>query len=618
MTLASPLTAPRPRHGASIVAGSRVARRVGVSAVVLSATKRFLRAVMNATNGTGSHAHSHSDGHGRSVRVIGSGTLFVVNSLGLDTFPIEGTASRAKSIARTRGGPAANALALMVQLGRTELPRGHTVTAQTGGFIIEPAVEAHLVAALGTDDIARLQMKELHGEGVTTRYCKLVQGAPAPSSWVLSNDSSQTTTVVHHNSLPNISHIEFVELLGPLLVPENYPSSPPASLPSPGIPRPSTSSDRAAAPPRRAPFDIVLFEGRDPTQTLQNLTALDALAYDRGWRNRCAFCLDLSRKDRAGMDALIRKADVVLFSKAFATAQNFDAPRPFLLSMVALASPHALLVVNWGDAGAALLSVPTREYFQASSWSESDAEKRARSAHPPRPRSKSQSRPKASTSRVAASPIPRMPTVESLKSGSQFWADGRGTPGTSETSADSHARLGLRDWDIDPQGKRSEEMWRRSMRAQDRDLEGPGLAYMDDDDGGEGDGDTTDRESDFRTVDEASSPNPDRMADETGAHAAFVAGMLFALSKRILPGAPFTPHADASSWHSREGYWRMEDCLKYADSFEIAQMLTQCPRRFATEFAGRKARRAPGIFDGLAREMQRAGWFGQGATIRQD
>lgn len=32
--------------------------------------------------------------------------------------------------------------------------------------------------------------------------------------------------------------------------------------------------------------------------------------------------------------------------------------------MVAYAAPHALLVVNWAEAGAALLSVPTREYFQ--------------------------------------------------------------------------------------------------------------------------------------------------------------------------------------------------------------------------------------------------------------
>lgn len=52
-------------------------------------------------------------------------------------------------------------------------------------------------------------------------------------------------------------------------------------------------------------------------------------------------------------------------SKAYALSREFKAPRPFLLSMVAQAAPHALLVVNWGSAGAALLSVPTREYFQA-------------------------------------------------------------------------------------------------------------------------------------------------------------------------------------------------------------------------------------------------------------
>jgi hypothetical protein len=207
--------------------------------------------------------------------------------------------------------------------------------------------------------------------------------------------------------------------------------------------------------------------------------------------------------------------------------------------MVAVAAPHALLVVNWGDAGAALLSVPTREYFQASGWTETGAERRARptTGDQKRSRSKSLSRPKASTSRAAAispiSPHAISPTsatsAESVKSGSQFWADGRGTPGTGVTGTDSNARLGLRDWDLDPQGKRSEEIWHKTMRAQDRGLEEVGLAYMED----EGDDDATDRENDYKSPEEPHVLTKTQAPDETGAHSAFVAGLLFALSKRV-------------------------------------------------------------------------------------
>jgi len=87
-------------------------------------------------------------------------------------------------------------------------------------------------------------------------------------------------------------------------------------------------------------------------------------------------------------------------------------------------------------------------------------------------------------------------------------------------------------------------------------------------------------------------------ADETGAHDAFISGMIYALSRRICPGAPYTPSAggkeDTTSGRVRtddvRARWRLDECL-----------------RFATELAGRKARRK--TWDGLAEEMLRAGWF---------
>ena len=45
-------------------------------------------------------------------------------------------------------------------------------------------------------------------------------------------------------------------------------------------------------------------------------------------------------------------------------------PRSFLLSQVPLVAKHALLLVHWEHDGAALLSIPTREYLQCSIWTD--------------------------------------------------------------------------------------------------------------------------------------------------------------------------------------------------------------------------------------------------------
>ena len=60
--------------------------------------------------------------------------------------------------------------------------------------------------------------------------------------------------------------------------------------------------------------------------------------------------------------------------------------------------------------------------------------------------------------------------------------------------------------------------------------------------------------------------------DEVGAQDAFVAGMIYALSRRLVPGEPYTPSAVAREGaggitvHGAEdndrGKWRLEECLR--------------------------------------------------------
>jgi hypothetical protein len=129
--------------------------------------------------------------------------------------------------------------------------------------------------------------------------------------------------VVNHNPLPDITHEDFVSLLGPLLAPENYPQ--PASTPIPttsthgsssslappsATPRTSQSGPRPQItstlhnPNSPAPFDWLHFEGRSVKTTLSNITGLDGLARERKWRSHCVFSVDVGRRGRQGVEAV--------------------------------------------------------------------------------------------------------------------------------------------------------------------------------------------------------------------------------------------------------------------------------------------------------------------------
>jgi sugar/nucleoside kinase (ribokinase family) len=110
-----------------------------------------------------------------------------------------------------------------------------------------------------------------------------------------------------------------------------------------------------------------------------------------------------------------------------------------------------------------------------------------------------------------------------------------------------------------------------------------GEYYLDDEDN-----DSEGTETPARNSDES-------LVDDVGAQDAFIAGMIYALTRRICPGLPYTP-----AWSGEEVdgstpdtfRWRLDECLK-----------------FATELSGRKGRRKGWDWAGLADEMTQAGWF---------
>ncbi|KAL1942262.1 hypothetical protein VTO73DRAFT_6326 [Trametes versicolor] len=517
----------------------------------------------------------------RPLRVVASGTLFLTNNLALPTHPEPNSVVRAHSVLRVRGGSASTCMSIAAQF---------------------PAVEAMLVAPLGGNDEGRMIINELEQERVSTRFCKVWQEAGVPSAWVLQADDTDSRTVINNNPLPDITHEEFISLLGPLLVPENYaymntpvPATPPATAQqtpangnlAPGNAAQSRPSTSAGRPPINspAPVDWIHFEGRSVKTTLSNIMGLDGLARERKWRSHCVFSVDVGRRARQGVEALIPHADVIFLNKYYARAhspQYAASPRAFLLSLTSIAPRHALLVAHWGSDGAAVLSVPTREYFQSTGWVDTSTPS---SANGP------MMSPRAGG--------PEETDNQSVRSGSDYWA-GDHTESSSTFTADLLSSTPQRHG----RGAAYEETPKPSKQKGGRAKNGKRAAYRspDRDDGDSSDSDGTiaghgggQRQNADAPRGRPQPPPSNEIVDEVGAQDAFVAGMMWALSRRLLPGEPYTPSAvprdgTAADADRERGRWRLEECL-----------------RFATELAGRKGRRKG--WAGLAEEMSNAGWF---------
>ncbi len=188
-----------------------------------------------------------------------------------------------------------------------------------------------LVAPLAGNNEGAMMVRDLEREGVNTRFCKVWEGASVPSAWVLESgtyppipnlfylislrpaEESGSKTVINHNPLPDITHEEFVSLLGPLLAPENFVeyNTPTVNVTSPpGTPNSIKTYHTGGSQQNLvlnslspAPFEWLHFEGRSVKTTLSNILGVDGLARERKWRSHCVFSLDIC-KVRQGVEAV--------------------------------------------------------------------------------------------------------------------------------------------------------------------------------------------------------------------------------------------------------------------------------------------------------------------------
>jgi hypothetical protein len=221
------------------------------------------------------------------------------------------------------------------------------------------------------------------------------------------------------------------------------------------------------------------------------------------------------------MAQLIPHADILFLNKYYAQIHSphyASTPRAFLLSLASTAPPHALLVAHWGAEGAAVLSLPTKEYFQSSGWVE---ERNTPSQVGDRGRKGG-----------------RGVESQSVRSGSDFWAGYHSrTPSSSAFTAGDNSGHS--------QSHSHPRQSYKSDEEDDNDSQGTEVPHEQD---GDEDGDRG-------------------VVDEVGAQDAFVAGMIYALSRRIAPGSPYTPsavgeNANVRSMEVDKGRWRLDECLR--------------------------------------------------------
>lgn len=256
-----------------------------------------------------------------------------------------------------------------------------------------------------------------------------------------------------------------------------------------------------------------------------------------------------------------------LSSSPTSQINSTPTPRAILLALARHAPPHALLVLNAGQEGAALLSLPTREYLQSSGWS-------------PPPRSPSpHGHTYSNSTATSANGTQNWDGVESVRSGSEFWASAQ-AGNISLASGDS----AYTDHGDNSKGRDG------GYRSHRHNCSGESFHPFDDGDvGDEGD------DGDEQGEDGRHTPQPRKREtvaqqdglDEEGAHCAFVAGMIWALSRRLLPGPPYAPgcHTNGNGEARKDGgtgdlgvRWRLDECLRYVGLGQDSRRRTNAAR----------------------------------------
>lgn len=164
----------------------------------------------------------------------------------------------------------------------------------------------HLCAVLADDAPAGQVRRLLEAAGVDLRHCPQRSGT-TPTSCVTLSAATGSRTIVHHRDLPELSTADFT----PIPIEE---------------------------------YDWLHFEGRNVAATAQQVRHARRRLTDQ------PISVEIE-KTRPGIERLFAYADILLFSRGYASASGY-ARAEDLLTALRPRAPQAILICPWGETGA--------------------------------------------------------------------------------------------------------------------------------------------------------------------------------------------------------------------------------------------------------------------------
>ena len=189
--------------------------------------------------------------------------------------------------------------------------------ANTASILVQCGHKIEFAGTLADEPGGHRIQNQLIARHVATDYCQFVQGRKAPTSYITLNQKTGSRTIVHYRDLPEFEYEHFKQI------------------------------------PLEA-FDWFHFEGRNIPEVKQMLFDTQQRRVDQ------PISLEIE-KEREDIHDLLPLADILLFSKSFATGRGFDNA-PDFFEVIRRLAPDAMLVCTWGEQGAWLRDNNNTEY----------------------------------------------------------------------------------------------------------------------------------------------------------------------------------------------------------------------------------------------------------------
>ena len=167
--------------------------------------------------------------------------------------------------------------------------------------------QCHWCGVLADDPGSLAIRADLERHQIDFQHCAVIKGTVTPTSYIVLNSSNGSRTIVHYRDLPELDLTTF-----------------------------------QACPLDQ--YQWLHFEGRAVNDTLK------MMQFARQQHPQLVISLEVE-KPREGIEQLFPHADLLLFSRHYATTQGYRSA-PELLQAMRAAAPDSTLVCAWGEDGA--------------------------------------------------------------------------------------------------------------------------------------------------------------------------------------------------------------------------------------------------------------------------